>query len=136
MFWLSVNLLVFPAELHLYEGFIGRQDEPSLWKTSLQFVGLKKPKAEEISDDWQLSARLLLRGIFQKWSPSEKTSTEHLCESLNHFNGSLECADKRVSFSDRSQPHPIKVGEENKRIQSISFPLVSSSSRFSSFAGI
>lgn len=116
MFSVSVNLLVFPAELHLYEGFIGRQEERSFWKTafSLSLVGLNKPKAEDVSDDWQLSARHLLSRIFQKWSPSEKASTDNLCENLRHFYNSLGSADKRVFFSDQSQPPPIMVGEEKK----------------------
>lgn len=112
LFSVSVNLLVFPAELHLYEGFIGRQVERSFWEMGLQFVGLNKPKSEEVSDVWQLSARHLLKRIFQKWSPSEKASTDNLCENLKHFSNSLGSADKRVFFSDQSQPPPIMVGEE------------------------
>lgn len=106
--------MVISAELHLYEGFIARQEERSFWKSSLQLVGLNKPKADEVSKDWQLSARHLLRRIFQKWSPSEKASTDNLCENLTHFTNSLGSADKRVVFSDRSQPPPIMVGEEGK----------------------
>lgn len=119
---MSVKLLVFLAELHLYEGFIGRQEERSVWKTGLQFIGLNKPEAEHVADDWQLSARHLLDRIFQKWSPSEKASTDNLCENLKHFNNSLGSADRRVYFSDYSQPPPIMVGEEKKqknRFQSI-----------------
>lgn len=110
----SVNLLFFPAELHLYEGFIGRCDQRSLWKTGLQFVGLNKTKAEEISDDWQLSVKLLLSRIFQKWSPSEKVSTEKLCEELKHFNSSISSAGTTVMFQDRSHLPTIMVGGKKK----------------------
>lgn len=114
LFSVSVNLPVFPAELHLYEGFIGRQEERSLWKAGLQFVGLNKTKAEKVSVDWQQSARHLLGRIFQKWSPSDKGSTESLCEHLKHFANTLGAAHRRVVFSDQSQPLPIMVGEERK----------------------
>lgn len=110
MLVVSVNLLFFPAELHLYEGFIGRGDQRSLWKASLQLVGLNKTKAEEMSDDWQLSVKLLLSRIFQKWSPSEKVSTEKLCEELNHFNSSLSSAATTVMFPDQSHLPTIMVG--------------------------
>lgn len=106
-----MNLLVCPAELHLYEGFIGRPEERSIWKAGLQFVGLNKPEAEEASEDWQRSAGHLLRRIFRKWSPSEKASTDALCQDLTHFRNSLGFADKRVVFSDKSQLPPIMVGE-------------------------
>lgn len=106
----STNLLLSPAELHLYEGFIGRQEERSLWKTSLQLVGLNKSKAEEVSDDWHLSVKHLLCRIFQKWSPADKLSTDNLCNDLKHFSDSLGSAATRVVYPDRSQPPTIMVG--------------------------
>lgn len=108
MLVVSLNLLFFPAELHLYEGFIGQQR--SLWETGLKLVGFYKTKAEEMSDGWHLSARLLLSRIFQKWSPSEKVSTEKLCEELRHFNSSLSSTGTTVIFPDRSHPPTIMVG--------------------------
>lgn len=114
VFSVSMSVLVFPAELHLYEGFIGRLEERSIWKTSLQLVGLNKPKAEEVLEDWQLSARRLLSRIFQKWSPSDRASTDNLCEHLMHFNDTLGFAGRRVFFPDQSQLPPIMVGEGEK----------------------
>lgn len=102
--------LLSPAELHLYEGFIGRQEERSLWKTSLQLVGLNKSKADEVSNDWHLSVEHLLCRIFQKWSPEERLSTDNLCNDLNHFSDSLGSADTRVVYPDRLHPPTITVG--------------------------
>lgn len=107
---LPTNLLLSPAELHLYEGFIGRQGERSFWKTSLQFVGLNKSKADEVSNDWHLSVKHLLCRIFQKWSPVEILSTDNLCNDLKHFSHSLGSADTRVVYPDRSHPPKIMVG--------------------------
>lgn len=110
---MSTNLLLSAAELHLYEGFIGRQEEQrSLWKSSLQLVGLNKSKADEVSKDWHLSVEHLLCRIFQKWSPAEKLSTDNLCNDLNHFSDSLGSAATRVVFPDRSHPPTIMVGGE------------------------
>lgn len=106
----SVNPLFFPAELHLYEGFICRREERSVWKTGLQLFGWNKTKAEEMSEEWQLSVKRLLSRIFQKWSPSEKVSTEKLYEELKHFHSSLSSAGTTVTFPDRSHPPTITVG--------------------------
>lgn len=116
---MSTNLLLSPAELHLYEGFIGRQEERSLWKTSLQLVGLNKSKADEVSNDWHLSVKHLLCRIFQKWSPAEKLSMDNLCNDLKHFTDSLGSANTRVVYPDRSHPPTIMVGGKKEGIQSI-----------------
>ncbi|TNN03386.1 hypothetical protein fugu_000415 [Takifugu bimaculatus] len=111
----SRHILIPPnqniKELHIYEGFIGRQEERSLWKSSLQLVGLNKSKADEVSNDWHLSVKHLLCRIFQKWSPAEKLSTDNLCNDLIHFSDSLGSADTRVVYPDRSHPPTIMASE-------------------------
>lgn len=72
--------------------------------------GWKRSKGVEISDVWQASARHLLHRIFQKSSPSDKQSTERLCENLKHFMMSLGSAPERVEFEDRSRPPLVMVG--------------------------
>ncbi|XP_071319372.1 E3 ubiquitin-protein ligase rnf213-beta isoform X2 [Trachinotus anak] len=96
-------------ELHLYEVFISRQEMQSLWQTGLHMFGLSKSKGVEISDAWQASARTLLDRIFQKWSPSDKQSTQTLCDNLNHFIISLGSVHTRVKYPDNSQPSMIKT---------------------------
>lgn len=107
---MSTDLLLSPAELHLYEGFIGLPEERSFWKTGLQFVGLNKSKADEVSNDWHLSVKHLLCRIFQKWSPAENLSTDNLCNDLKHFSDSLGRAHTRVVYPDQSHPPTIMVG--------------------------
>lgn len=101
---------MFHPELHLYEGFISRQEVRPFWKTGLHWVGLNTSGGEEISDAWQASARHLLNRIFQKWSPSDKRSTERLLDNLVHFMMSLGSAHTRVAFPDNSQPPMVTVG--------------------------
>lgn len=72
--------------------------------------GWKRSKGVEISDVWQASARHLLHRIFQKSSPSDKKSTESLCDNLKHFMMSLGSAPERVVFEDRSRPPLVMVG--------------------------
>ncbi|CAK6965023.1 E3 ubiquitin-protein ligase rnf213-beta isoform X3 [Scomber scombrus] len=98
-------------ELHLYEGFISRQEVQSLWQTSLHMVGLKRPKGVEISDTWQASATTLLNRIFQKWSLSDKESTKGLCDNLGHYMRSLGNAHTTVEYPDRSQPPMVKASD-------------------------
>lgn len=103
-----------PPELHLYEGFVGRPEARSIWRTGLNMVGLTKSNAEEASRKWHLSARQLIDRIFQKWSPSEKASTDKLCENLCDFNCSLGSAHMRVLLQDRSPLPMIMVGGKMK----------------------
>ncbi|XP_047465467.1 E3 ubiquitin-protein ligase rnf213-beta [Mugil cephalus] len=98
-------------ELHLYEGFICRYDPPSLVRAGLQMVGLTRSKGVEISDTWQTSATTLLDRIFQKWTPSDKRSTEELCRDLNYFYWSLGSAHTRINYPDNSQPPMVKTGD-------------------------
>ncbi|XP_029311958.1 LOW QUALITY PROTEIN: E3 ubiquitin-protein ligase rnf213-beta [Cottoperca gobio] len=97
-------------ELHLYEGFISRHDQQRFWQSGLHLLGWKS-KSVEVSDAWRASARTLLNRIFQKWSPSDKQSTESLCDSLLHFMGSLGSAHTRMNFPDNSQPPVIMTAE-------------------------
>lgn len=103
-------LPVFLLELHLYEGFISRQEVQSLWQAGLHIVGLGKSNSVETSDAWQASARTLLNRIFQKWSPSDKQSTVSLCDNLMHFMTTLGSAHTRMKYPDNSQPPVVKVG--------------------------
>ncbi|XP_049419183.1 E3 ubiquitin-protein ligase rnf213-beta isoform X2 [Epinephelus fuscoguttatus] len=102
-------------ELHLYEGFIARLESGSTmqnwFQSGLQFFGLQRSKAVEVSDAWQAAARTLLNSIFQKWSPSDKQSTMSLCDSLEHFMMSLGSAHTRMKFLDNSQPPMVKTSE-------------------------
>ncbi|XP_074519497.1 E3 ubiquitin-protein ligase rnf213-beta [Halichoeres trimaculatus] len=102
-------------ELHLYEGFISRLEAgstvQSFWDAGLQIFGLKTAKGVEISDAWQTSARDLLSRIFQNWNPSDKQSTDSLCEKLANFRWSLGSAHERMSFSDNSPPPMVKTSE-------------------------
>ncbi|KAM3592519.1 uncharacterized protein V6R79_020598 [Siganus canaliculatus] len=98
-------------ELHLYEAFIGRQEAQSIWQTGLSMVGLTSPKGEEVSNIWQKAARTLLDRIFQKWTPSDKQSTETLCSDLKHFISSLGSAHTRMIFPDNSRPPVIQTQE-------------------------
>lgn len=101
-------------ELHLYEGFISRQEEQSWFQSGLHMVGLKKSKGVELSDACQASAKTLLNRIFQKWSPSDKQSTESLCNNLNHFMMSLGSVHTRMEYLDNSQPPMIKVSSTRR----------------------
>ena len=102
---------MFHPELHIYEGFISRQEEQGFWKSNLNnMLGWNRLKGVEISDIWQAAARTLLNRIFQKWSPSDKQSTERLCDNLSHFTMSLGSAHERMEFEDRSRPPPVTVG--------------------------
>ncbi|XP_037836891.1 E3 ubiquitin-protein ligase rnf213-beta isoform X2 [Kryptolebias marmoratus] len=74
-------------------------------------VGLRRSKGVEISDTWQTAATVLLNRIFQKWTPSDKQSTESLCNSLGDFIWSLSSAPNRMSYSDESHPPTVKVSE-------------------------
>ncbi|XP_020567705.1 E3 ubiquitin-protein ligase rnf213-beta isoform X2 [Oryzias latipes] len=94
-------------ELHLYEGFICRH-EASLFRAGLQVVGLGKPKGVELSDAWQRSARVLLRRILEKWTPSDKRSTESMCDSLMCYADCL--GQERIRYPDGSSP-TLKVSE-------------------------
>ncbi|XP_045924674.1 E3 ubiquitin-protein ligase rnf213-beta [Micropterus dolomieu] len=102
-------------ELHLYEGFISRMEAgstmQSLFQSGLHMVGWKKSKGVEISDAWQASARDLRNYIFQKWSPSDRQSTESLCLNLMHFMMSLGSAHTRMTFPDDTQPPMVKTSE-------------------------
>ncbi|XP_005805466.2 E3 ubiquitin-protein ligase rnf213-beta [Xiphophorus maculatus] len=98
-------------EMHLYEGFICRDDGRNVWKTSLQWVGWKKSRGDEISDAWQTSASTLLNHIFQKWTPSDRQSTTTLCEQLRHFTWSFISAQGRISYQDNSKPPLVKAPE-------------------------
>ncbi|XP_054454921.1 E3 ubiquitin-protein ligase rnf213-beta [Anoplopoma fimbria] len=98
-------------ELHLYEGFIARQDTHGFWRRGLNIFGWQKSKGVEISDAWQASARSLLDRIFLNWSPSDKQSTESLCDSLMHFMWSLGSAHTRMTFPDGSQPPIVMTSE-------------------------
>ncbi|XP_070782783.1 E3 ubiquitin-protein ligase rnf213-beta [Enoplosus armatus] len=99
-------------ELHLYEGFIIRQEAHSFLQTGFQmFSSWRKPKGVETSDAWQASARDLLNNIFQKWSPTDKQSTDSLCHNLCHFMRSLGSAHERMTFPDGSPPPMVKTSE-------------------------
>ncbi|XP_047183572.1 E3 ubiquitin-protein ligase rnf213-beta isoform X2 [Scophthalmus maximus] len=98
-------------ELHLYEGLISRHEERGFWKTGLNIVGWKRSKGAETSDAWQASARTLLDRIFQKWTPSDKQSTESLGDHLMHFASSLGSAHSRLTFEDETKPTEIMTSE-------------------------
>lgn len=96
--------------MHLYEGFIAR-DDAGFWRSGLNML-FQKSKAAEVSDAWQASARTLLDRIFQAWTPSDKQSTLSLCDSLVHFTRSLGSAHTRMTFPDSSHPPVVLVGHE------------------------
>ncbi|XP_005755996.1 uncharacterized protein LOC102209754, partial [Pundamilia nyererei] len=99
-------------ELHVYEGFICRDNVPqSVWQKGLHMIGLKNTKGVEISNAWQSSASALLNRIFQKWTPSDKQSTESLCQSLKYFMQSLGSAHTRMAYPDNSHPPQVQVSE-------------------------
>uniref|UniRef100_A0A8D3DYF2 Ring finger protein 213b n=1 Tax=Scophthalmus maximus TaxID=52904 RepID=A0A8D3DYF2_SCOMX len=98
-------------ELHLYEGLISRHEERGFWKTGLNIVGWKRSKGAETSDAWQASARTLLDRIFQKWTPSDKQSTESLGDHLMHFASSLGSAHSRLTFEDETKLTEIMTSE-------------------------
>ncbi|XP_005755928.1 uncharacterized protein LOC102208789, partial [Pundamilia nyererei] len=95
-------------EMHLYEGLISRYDEKSFFHKMFSW---KNKKGVEISNAWQSSATTLLNRIFQKWTPSDKQSTESLCQSLRYFMGSLGSAHTRMAYPDHSHPPQVKVSE-------------------------
>ncbi|XP_054899206.1 E3 ubiquitin-protein ligase rnf213-beta [Poeciliopsis prolifica] len=98
-------------ELHVYEGFICRDDGQNFLKTGLQFVGWKKSRGDEISNVWQTSASTLLNNIFQKWTPSDRQSTKTLCDQLMHFIQSFSTAPSRISYQDHSKPPIVKASD-------------------------
>uniref|UniRef100_A0A3P9PGV9 RING-type E3 ubiquitin transferase n=1 Tax=Poecilia reticulata TaxID=8081 RepID=A0A3P9PGV9_POERE len=98
-------------KLHLYEGFICRDDGQNFLKTGLQMVGLKKSRGDEISNLWQTSASTLLSRIFQKWTPSDKQSTKTLSDQLMYFTQSFSTAQSRISYQDNSKPPLVKASE-------------------------
>lgn len=81
-------------------------------------IGLKNTKGVEISNAWQSSASTLLNRIFQKWTPSDKQSTESLCQSLKYFIESLGFAHTWMAYPDGSYPPQVKVcsakGQKNQ----------------------
>ncbi|XP_059181122.1 E3 ubiquitin-protein ligase rnf213-beta [Centropristis striata] len=95
-------------ELHIYEGFICRLEAGS---TMQNFWNMFRSKDVEVSDAWQASATALLDRIFQRFSPSDKQSTDSLCEQLEHYMKSLGSAHERMHFMDRSRPPSIKTSE-------------------------
>uniref|UniRef100_A0A3P9BT85 RING-type E3 ubiquitin transferase n=1 Tax=Maylandia zebra TaxID=106582 RepID=A0A3P9BT85_9CICH len=99
-------------KLHLYEGFICRNNVPqSVLQKGLHMIGWKNTKGVEISNAWQSSASTLLNRIFQKWTPSDKQSTESLCQSLRYFIESLGSAHTRMAYPDNSHPPQVQVSE-------------------------
>lgn len=110
---LITYLPVFHLELHLYEGFISRLEAGSamqiILETGRQIFGMNRSKGVEVSDAWQASAIDLLHRIFQRWSPSDKQSTQSLCGNLQDFMNSLGSAHTRVTFPDNSRPPGIQV---------------------------
>lgn len=114
--------LVFSPELHLYEGFICRRDVQTFLRTGLRMVGLRRSKAEEVSDAWQTAAAVLLDRIFQKWTPSEPRSTESLCQNLMDFTRSFSSAPDRTSYPDGSRPLVVKVGSVRRAEGGFGFP--------------
>nr|XP_046232923.1 E3 ubiquitin-protein ligase rnf213-beta [Scatophagus argus]XP_046232924.1 E3 ubiquitin-protein ligase rnf213-beta [Scatophagus argus] len=98
-------------ELHLYEGFIARQESQGFFQSGLHLIGWSRSKGVELSEAWQASARLLLSRIFQKWSPSDKQSTQSLRDNLKHFVTSVGPAHARVIFPDDSRPPVVTTSE-------------------------
>uniref|UniRef100_A0A3P8SYM7 RING-type E3 ubiquitin transferase n=1 Tax=Amphiprion percula TaxID=161767 RepID=A0A3P8SYM7_AMPPE len=97
--------------MHLYEGFICRYDAQGFFQAGLRKVGLGNRRGVEVSDAWQASATTLLNRIFQKWTPSDKQSTENLCHNLTCFMWSLGSAHTRMKYEDNSQPPMVKTVE-------------------------
>lgn len=104
---LFTHLSVFHLELHIYEGFISRQD--NWWKTNFHVPFWGKTKIEEIADAWQAAATTLLNRIFQKWTPSDKQSTNILCDNLKFFAWTLGSSYSRIIYPDNSKPPIVKV---------------------------
>ncbi|XP_069016032.1 E3 ubiquitin-protein ligase rnf213-beta [Embiotoca jacksoni] len=98
-------------ELHLYEGFICRYEEQNLFRTGLQMVVGRRPKGDEVSDAWHAAATSLLNRIFQKWTPSDKQSTESLSDHLLYFMRSLGSAHVRMVYMDYSHPPVVKASD-------------------------
>jgi len=63
-----------------------------------------------VSEAWGASARALLQRTFQTWTPSDRRSTDSLCDSLTHFKRSLGSAHTRMWFLDGSPPPVVAVG--------------------------
>ncbi|XP_024140227.1 E3 ubiquitin-protein ligase rnf213-beta isoform X2 [Oryzias melastigma] len=97
-------------ELHLYEGFICRHDG-NFFNAGLKALGLRKPLGVELSDAWHRSAELLLGRIFENWTPTDKHSTESLCNSLNTCSYNLTSAQQRIRYPDGSNPPAIKASK-------------------------
>ncbi|XP_051795751.1 E3 ubiquitin-protein ligase rnf213-beta [Acanthochromis polyacanthus] len=98
-------------EMHLYEGFICRDDAQSFFQAGLRKMGLGNQRGVEVSDAWQTSATALLNRILQKWTPSDKQSTRNLCENLMCFMWGLGSAHTRMHYQDNSQPPMVKTVE-------------------------
>ncbi|XP_034715873.1 E3 ubiquitin-protein ligase rnf213-beta isoform X2 [Etheostoma cragini] len=98
-------------ELHLYEGFITREEGQSFWQSGFNLLGWTRSKGVEVSDAWQASARTLLDRILQKWTPSDRQSTESLSDSLKHFMTSLGSAHTRTIFPDNTRPPVVKTSD-------------------------
>ncbi|KAM9837888.1 LOW QUALITY PROTEIN: E3 ubiquitin-protein ligase rnf213-beta [Aulostomus maculatus] len=94
--------------LHLYEGLISGGGK--WWRSGLQKLSGRSQGAE-MSDAWCASATTLLKGIFQRWTPSDQQSTQRLCERLAHFELSLSSVHMRVTYPDDSQPPAVKAPE-------------------------
>uniref|UniRef100_A0A3Q1FP24 RING-type E3 ubiquitin transferase n=1 Tax=Acanthochromis polyacanthus TaxID=80966 RepID=A0A3Q1FP24_9TELE len=71
-------------KMHLYEGFICRDDAQSFFQAGLRKMGLGNQRGVEVSDAWQTSATALLNRILQKWTPSDKQSTRTVLGLMNH----------------------------------------------------
>ncbi|XP_056285146.1 E3 ubiquitin-protein ligase rnf213-beta isoform X2 [Pseudoliparis swirei] len=95
-------------ELHLYEGFIAREDR-RFWQN--MFSWQKTKVVIMVSEAWGASARALLQRTFQTWTPSDRRSTDSLCDSLTHFKRSLGSAHTRMWFLDGSHPPVVAASE-------------------------
>ncbi|CAL8240472.1 unnamed protein product [Gadus morhua 'NCC'] len=94
-------------DLHLFEGYICQSEHTSIVR---RFIGsvLKKPK-DDIAESWHFSVSVLLKRIFENWSPSDKECTRNLHRNLTDFQFTVSCDPPRIHYIDNSHPPMVKV---------------------------
>ncbi|CAL8264028.1 unnamed protein product [Arctogadus glacialis] len=95
-------------DLHLFEGYICRMEHTSMMRRFIQTVW-KKPKDDDIAESWHFSVSVLLKRIFENWSPSDKECTKNLHRNLTDFQYTVCGEPPRISYPDYSHPPMVKV---------------------------
>ena len=73
----------------------------------------KKPKDDDIAERCHFSVSVLLKRIFENWSPLDKECTRNLHRNLNDFQYTINGEPPRIHYPDGSHPPMVNVGTIN-----------------------